>query len=66
MKQDHLKRYYCDEHFQKTKENLWQSMLWFEEDLHEFPCADTIERNHAISSKIKNFWQEMVRNFNPL
>lgn len=59
-KQEHLKHYYCDKDFLKTKENLWQEMLWFEDDLSEFECAETVARNKTLSDKIKKAWRERL------
>lgn len=59
-KQNHLKKYYCHEDLRIVKQNLWQSMLWFEEDTREWePCKRNGEITE-LSDKIKSVWLEML------
>lgn len=58
-KQSHLKKYFCDEDFYKVKENLWQEMCWFREDVQELNQEEVCRISTRISEKIINEWQRM-------
>lgn len=59
-KQKHLQYYYCDTDLDKTAENLYQSMLWFEEDIMELDMEEAVCQNQKISEKIRTNWEKIM------
>lgn len=51
-KQNHLKKYYCDEDLKKTKDNLLQAMHWFMQDIKETGNAAAVRRCSEIANKV--------------
>lgn len=58
-KQNHLKKYYCDEDFKKTKDNLCQAMRWFTQDVEESGNAAAVQRCSETADKIMGYYKRM-------
>jgi len=60
-KRNHLKKYYCDENLDRVKDNLWQEMQWFQEDVREL-CAGEAEKRHSeIAGKVIAEWNSLLK-----
>lgn len=55
-KQNHLKKYYCDEDFEKTKENLRQAMRWFTQDIEDSGSPAAVQKCAAAADKIISYY----------
>lgn len=60
-KQKHLKKYYCHEDFVVTRQNLRQSMRWFEEDMQAPEDAGIQAFHIKICEKIKKDWLKRMK-----
>lgn len=58
-KQNHLKKYYCDEDFKKTKDNLFQSMHWFMQDIEETGNAAAVRRCSETADKVIPYYKKI-------
>lgn len=59
-KRNHLKKYYCDADLDQVKDNLWQEMQWFEEDVRELYAGEAERRHSEISGKVKREWKSLL------
>lgn len=59
-KQSHLKKYYCCEDFNMVRENLLQSMLWFEEDVVSGENKEAEKVCREIGEPVRKAWSAMV------
>lgn len=57
-KQKHLMKYGCNEDFQSVRDNLLQSIVWFEEDVRNIATLEEQQYNHEIGTLIKGYWIE--------
>lgn len=54
--QKHLKKYYCCENYELVRENLVQSMLWFEEDVASSGNKEVEKMCREIGEPVKKAW----------
>lgn len=59
-KQNHLKRYYCSEDFEQTKENLLACMDTFQMDAKEIFGQKGLEYSTHIGDEVIRNWREIV------
>lgn len=61
-KQKHLMRYGCTENFRYVRDNLLQSILWFEEDVEEVGSPENRQHSYEIEKFIKPYWIKNTEN----
>lgn len=57
-KQKHLMRYGCTEDFRSVRDNLLQSILWFEGDVAEVGSPENRRHSEEIGKLIKPYWMK--------
>ena len=61
-KQEHLKKYYCTQDFERNREQLLQSLKWFEEDV----CDVSALKGQACDLKqlaaVRENWEKSISN----
>ncbi len=57
-KQKHLMKYGCTEDFQSVRDNLHQSIVWFEEDVRDIATPEDQQYSDEVGTLIKEYWIE--------
>ena len=62
-KQEHLKKYFCTDDFSLNKNNLLQSMEWFEKDISDVLEKKSQKYNTENIDAVKEYWKECTSVF---